>query len=122
MKQMLSVGTPIIGQVTQRYCRRSIIGTESSVQSIKLLTQFWKTRQRATMRPRQKNEKHIAQVQEAHEAMSEARQTKDQAVDAWMKLDSQTPLLQDNFVKAESQKNDAVYRHDVAKAIHKVYH
>jgi len=69
-----------------------------------------------------KNEKHIAQVQEAHEAMSEARQTKDQAVDAWMKLDSQTPLLQDNFVKAESQKNDAEYRHDVAKAIHKVYH
>jgi len=69
-----------------------------------------------------KNEKHIGEVQEAHEAMQAAREVKDQALDEWMKLDAQTPLLQDAFVKAESQKNDATYRHDVAKAIHKVYH
>jgi len=71
---------------------------------------------------KKKNDKHIGEVKAAHQAMKEARRVKDEATDAWMKLDAQTPLLQDAFVKAESKKNDATYKHEVAEQIHKVYH
>merc|ERR1719336_840250 len=69
-----------------------------------------------------KNDKHLDDVREALQAVKEARRVKKQASDVRMNLEAKTPLLQDNFVKAETKKNDATYIHAVAEQIHKVYH
>merc|ERR1719350_1697800 len=69
-----------------------------------------------------KSDKHNDEVQEALRAMQAARKVKDKATDDLMNLEAKTPLLQDTFVKAERKKNDATYRHEIAEAIHKVYH
>jgi hypothetical protein len=69
-----------------------------------------------------KNLKHKENEQEALKALQGARRVKRTATDARMKLDAQTPLVEDNFLQAQGRRDNAAYVHSVAKTIHDAYH